>query len=82
MARGWRATTSETGVFSLIAASGDWYVDTREVEIRRSLDSPGMGVLLEQFGDLENGGGLTLVAGLVPGGEARRGCFRRMSRVG
>jgi len=70
MARGWRATTDEAGAFSLISASNDWYADTIEVEIPRTLESPGLGVLLEQFGELENGGGLTLVAGLVPGGNA------------
>ena len=41
------------------------------VEIPRTAESPGLGVLLEQFGTLDaKNGGLTLVAGLVEGGNA------------
>lgn len=120
MAPGWRATTTETGAYELMSAGPNYFVDRVTVTIPRTAESPGLGVLLEQFGTreaargdeaaagrggvaarariargpratwfvrpdaqrcgrrnrgssgrrLEGGGGLTLVAGLVDGGNA------------
>ena len=69
MASNWKATTDELGAYELIPASYEYRGAFVEVEIPRSAEAPGLGVLLEQFGTLE-GGGLTLVAGLVEGGNA------------
>ena len=69
MAPGWKATTDETGAYELIPASYEYRYQEVYVEIPRTAESPGLGVLLEQFGTLENGG-LTLIAGLVEGGNA------------
>ena len=69
MAPGWKATTDETGAYELIPASYEYQYQEIFVEIPRTAESPGLGVLLEQFGTLENGG-LTLIAGLVEGGNA------------
>ena len=69
MAPGWKATTDETGAYELIPASYEYRYQEIFVEIPRTAESPGLGVLLEQFGTLENGG-LTLIAGLVEGGNA------------
>ena len=69
MASNWKATTDELGAYELIPASYEYRGAFVEVAIPRSAEAPGLGVLLEQFGTLE-GGGLTLVAGLVEGGNA------------
>ena len=71
MAPGWKATTDETGAYELIPASYEYQYQEIFVEIPRTAESPGLGVLLEQFGTLDAAnGGLTLVAGLVEGGNA------------
>mmetsp|Transcript_22997 Transcript_22997/g.59836 ORF Transcript_22997/g.59836 Transcript_22997/m.59836 type:complete len:287 (+) Transcript_22997:163-1023(+) len=71
MAPGWKATTDETGAYELIPASYEYRYQEVYVEIPRTAESPGLGVLLEQFGTLDaENGGLTLVAGLVEGGNA------------
>ena len=71
MAPGWKATTDETGAYELIPASYEYQYKEIYVEIPRTAESPGLGVLLEQFGTLDSkDGGLTLVAGLVEGGNA------------
>ena len=71
MAPGWKATTDETGAYELIPASYEYRYQEVYVEIPRTAESPGLGVLLEQFGTLDaQNGGLTLVAGLVEGGNA------------
>ena len=71
MAPGWKATTDETGAYELIPASYEYQYQEVYVEIPRTAESPGLGVLLEQFGTLDAvNGGLTLVAGLVEGGNA------------
>ena len=71
MAPGWKATTDETGAYELIPASYEYQYQEIFVEIPRTAESPGLGVLLEQFGTLDaQNGGLTLVAGLVEGGNA------------
>ena len=71
MAAGWKATTDETGAYELIPASYEYRYQEVYVEIPRTAESPGLGVLLEQFGTLDAAnGGLTLVAGLVEGGNA------------
>ena len=71
MAPGWKATTDETGAYELIPASYEYRYQEVYVEIPRTAESPGLGVLLEQFGTLDAAnGGLTLVAGLVEGGNA------------
>ena len=71
MAPGWKATTDETGAYELIPASYEYQYQEIFVEIPRTAESPGLGVLLEQFGTLDaEDGGLTLVAGLVEGGNA------------
>jgi len=71
MAPGWKATTDETGAYELIPASYEYQYQEIFVEIPRTAESPGLGVLLEQFGTLDSkDGGLTLVAGLVEGGNA------------
>ena len=71
MAPGWKATTDETGAYELIPASYEYRYQEVYVEIPRTAESPGLGVLLEQFGTLDAAnGGLTLIAGLVEGGNA------------
>ena len=71
MAPGWKATTDEKGAYELIPASYEYRYQEVYVEIPRTAESPGLGVLLEQFGTLDaQNGGLTLVAGLVEGGNA------------
>jgi len=70
MAPLWKAAKRDGGV-SLIPASPGWKLQTLEVNIARSEESPGIGLMLEEFGS-EAGGkvGLTLVSGLVEGGNA------------
>ena len=71
MAPGWKATTDETGAYELIPASYEYQYQEIFVEIPRTAESPGLGVLLEQFGTLDaQNGGLTLIAGLVEDGNA------------
>ena len=71
MAPGWKATTDETGAYELIPASYEYRYQEVYVEIPRTAESPGLGVLLEQFGTLDaQNGGLTLIAGLVEDGNA------------
>ena len=71
MAPGWKATTDETGAYELIPASYEYQYQEVYVEIPRTAESPGLGVLLEQFGTLDaQNGGLTLIAGLVEDGNA------------
>ena len=53
MAPGWKATTDETGAYELIPASYEYQYKEIYVEIPRTAESPGLGVLLEQFGTLD-----------------------------
>ena len=55
----------------------DHYVDTFTVKIPIPLDSPGLGIeLLEVEGGREDGLGITIVNGLVAGGNAERAMLR------
>lgn len=54
----------------LDASSDEWMTKEIDVEIPRSLEAPGLGILLEEFGNSGDGRGLTLVDGLVDGGNA------------
>ena len=54
----------------LAPASGDWEVHSVEVEIARTLESPGLGIMLEEYGAADDGAGLTLITGLADGGNA------------
>lgn len=55
---------------TLAPANGDWEPREIQVEIPRSEESPGLGIMLEEFGAGEDGTGLTLVTGLAEGGNA------------
>ena len=55
---------------SLAPANGDWEPRQIEVEIPRSVESPGLGIMLQEYGAGEDGTGLTLVTGLAEGGNA------------
>ena len=75
MSKGWkvlRLSEEEGNAISLAANSNEWGTKEIEVEIPRSAESPGIGILLEEFGANDAGEGLTLVAGLVDGGNAAR----------
>ena len=72
MSKGWkvlRLSEEEGNAISLAANSNEWGTKEIEVEIPRSAESPGIGILLEEFGANDAGEGLTLVAGLVDGRE-------------
>ena len=74
MSKGWkvlRLSEEEGNAISLAANSNEWGTKEIEVEIPRSAESPGIGILLEEFGANDAGEGLTLVAGLVDGGNAQ-----------
>lgn len=75
MSKGWRAYKLEADAVlparvELAPATSDWETKLIEVEIPRSAESPGLGVLLEEFGATGDGTGLVLVGGLVEGGNA------------
>ena len=73
MSKGWkvlRLSEEEGNAISLAANSNEWGTKEIEVEIPRSAESPGIGILLEEYGANDAGEGLTLVAGLVDGGNA------------
>ena len=66
MSKGWkvlRLSEEEGNAISLAANSNEWGTKEIEVEIPRSAESPGIGILLEEFGANDAGEGLTLVAG-------------------
>ena len=74
MAPGWKVLKiEELGKprLELAPTDGAWGTKEIEVEIPRTAESPGLGILLEEYGgDAVTGVGLTLVAGLVEGGNA------------
>ena len=57
----------------LAPANGAWEVRTVEVEIARTLESPGLGIMLAEYGAAADGAGLTLITGLADGGNATAG---------
>ena len=70
MAKMWKVLKLDAGGQTLAPASGEWEVSTVNVEITRTLESPGLGVMLEEYGAAEDGAGLTLITGLADGGNA------------
>ena len=54
----------------LASRSGEWEAQAVEVEVTRTIESPGLGIMLEEYGSSDDGAGLTLVTGLVEGGNA------------
>ena len=70
MAPLWKVLKLDAGGQTLAPASGEWEVSTVQVEITRTLESPGLGVMLEEYGAADDGAGLTLITGLAEGGNA------------
>ena len=70
MAKMWKVLKLDAGGHTLAPASGEWEVSTVQVEITRTLESPGLGVMLEEYGEDGAGAGLTLITGLADGGNA------------
>ena len=58
--------------YSLQPVSVEWDTTILTVEIDRTAESPGLGIMLEEYGRDDNGCGLTLITGLVPGGNAEK----------
>lgn len=74
MAPGWKVLKiEELGKprLELAPTDGAWGTKEIEVEIPRTAESPGLGIQLEEYGgDAVTGVGLTLITGLVEGGNA------------
>ena len=70
MAPLWKVLKLDEGGQTLAPASGEWEMSTVQVEIPRTLESPGLGIMLEEYGAAADGAGLTLITGLADGGNA------------
>ena len=70
MAPLWKVLKLDEGGQTLAPASGEWEMRTVQVEIPRTLESPGLGIMLEEYGAAADGAGLTLITGLADGGNA------------
>ena len=70
MAALWKVLKLDEGGQTLAPARAEWEVSTVRVEIPRTLESPGLGIMLEEYGAAADGAGLTLITGLADGGNA------------
>ena len=70
MAARWKLVRPEPATLRLEPSEPFWEVLEFTVQVERTVDSPGLGIMLEEYGSDDSGAGLTLVTGVVEGGNA------------